>query len=124
MTGIPVLAGLDSIREIFAGEDVGLVVGGIVVVAAFLVAVGILLNGRFSRVARGDRRDRGLFRAFARGAGLTLEEEEILYRVARQAHLAAPLHIFVRRSVYEVASSELGVNVRVADSIRRKLFQS
>jgi len=89
---------------------------------AALAAAGILLHAFFSPRARSSRLMDRVFLRFAAASGLTGPETSLLRDVARALALENPAILFVRRSLFENAASQFGMDAAQADSIRRKVY--
>lgn len=87
-----------------------------------LAAAAVLFHAFFSARARAARRTWRDFLRFAGAGGLTPEEAGLLERVARHVALGDPRLIFVRRTLFEGAVSDLGIDAARADSLRRKVY--
>lgn len=91
-------------------------------VLAVLAAGGAVLARLFSPRARAARQARRTFMAFARASGLTGPEAGLLMDVARRLGLEAPVFIFARRSLFEAAAGEFGIDPAQAEILRKKVY--
>ena len=91
-------------------------------VLAILAVTGAVLHAFFSAQARAGRQARRMFLGFSEASGLTRPEADLLMGVARRLALENPALLFVRRSLFEAAADEFGIDPAPADSLRRKVY--
>lgn len=125
MTVLPLLAqSSDALEKVSRGfreysrsqETLALIFG---VVLAFAVVGAVLyavLSGRDRMVGRRT------FQKLARANHLARPETDLLILIARRTLPDNPPAIFVRRTLFESAVTELGADPRLVQSVRRKVY--
>jgi hypothetical protein len=93
----------------------------IVVAAAFLIIILAAIFTSLISARRGSAHWR-TFREFAEASGLTAQETKLLIFVAERAQPDNPVALFVKRSVFETAVQDLGIDVPRAGILRRKVY--
>jgi len=94
----------------------------LVAVLAVLAGAGAVLYRLFSARAREARRARRTFLEFSGASGLTGPEAGLLMDVARRLALENPVLLFARRSLFEAAAGEFGIDPARAESLRKKVY--
>jgi len=100
-------------------EDQG---GLAIAVAAVFLALIVLavLYGLLSRRSRAAHWR--LFRQFAEASGLSSSESKLMVFVAERVQADNPLALFVKRSLFESAVTDLGIEASLASALRRKVY--
>ena len=84
-----------------------------------LILLAVLLHLIFSRRGREDLR---LFRRLSEANALTPAEAGLLLQAARRAGMAEPGMIFVRRTAFDSAAPDLGVEEARLEALREKVY--
>jgi hypothetical protein len=97
--------------------------GGLALAVAAVFLGLILLAVLYSLLSRRSRAAHWrLFRQFAEASGLSSSEAKMMVFVAERVQLDNPLALFVKRSLFESAVSDLGIEAGLASALRRKVY--
>ena len=90
--------------------------------AAAFVLLGVALHSLLSARGREARRVRRDFRGFAAASLLDRAETDLFWRLAVHSRLDDPCLFFVKRTLFEDAAAELGIDPGRCDSLRKKVY--
>ena len=97
--------------------------GSLALLFGVLLGFGIVAALLYAWASGRDRVvGRRMFLKLARGSRLARAESDLLIRIARRVLPDNPPAIFVRRSLFESAVTELGADPGLVQSVRRKVY--
>lgn len=118
------LAQNDALEKVSQGfRDYSRSQGGIALVLGVLLSFGIAAALLYALISSRDRMvGRGMFLKLARASRLARPERELLIRVARRVLPDNPPAIFVRRTLFESAITDLAADPGLVQAVRRKVY--
>ena len=121
---LPVLLQNDALEKVSRGfREYSRSQGSLAILFGVILGLGIVAALLYAWASGRDRVvGRRMFLKLARASGLARPESELLIRIARRVLPDNPPAIFVRRSLFENAVTDLEPDEGLVQAVRRKVY--